>query len=115
MNENDVLRWERFKESYTEFGRIGLAIDLSRTHLDSKCVQDLNPKLQGAFQAMDALEAGSIANPDEKRMVGHYWLRNSALAPKPEIKRDIDQTLGAVKGFAHEVHSGAIQGERGSF
>ena len=34
---------------------------------------------------MDALEKGAIANPDENRMVGHYWLRDPELAPTPEI------------------------------
>ncbi|MEZ4235883.1 MAG: hypothetical protein R3F59_06910 [Myxococcota bacterium] len=28
-----------------------------------------------AFEAMAALEAGAVANPDEQRQVGHYWLR----------------------------------------
>ena len=37
------------------------------------------------YADMDALEKGAIANPDEKRMVGHYWLRAPELAPTPEI------------------------------
>ena len=36
---------------------------------------------------MDALEKGAIANPDEKRMVGHYWLRAPELAPTPELRQ----------------------------
>ena len=33
---------------------------------------------------MDALEKGAIANPDEDRMVGHYWLRAAPhMAPTP--------------------------------
>ena len=39
----------------------------------------MEPRMQKAFADMAALEAGAIANPDEKRMVGHYWLRNPAL------------------------------------
>lgn len=34
-----------------------------------------------ALVAMRALEAGAIANPDEGRRVGHYWLRAPELAP----------------------------------
>jgi glucose-6-phosphate isomerase len=64
---------------------------------------------------MKQLEAGAVANPDEKRMVGHYWLRNPALAPKPELRKEIEETIAAVKSFAHQVHSGAIQGESGPF
>ncbi len=33
---------------------------------------------------MDKIEAGAIANPDENRMVGHYWLRDPDRAPTPK-------------------------------
>jgi glucose-6-phosphate isomerase len=48
-------------------------------------------------------------------MVGHYWLRNPALAPSAEIRREIETTVAAIKSFAHQVHSGAVQGEHGVF
>ncbi len=115
MNLSDEQLWERFQRFYSEFPSAGLAIDLSRTQLDSDYLQKMASPLQSAFAAMDQLEAGAMANPDEKRMVGHYWLRNAALAPKPEIRREIEETLAATKSFAHQVHSGAIQGQRGTF
>ena len=37
--------------------------------------------LRNGSSEMEALEAGAIANADEKRMVGHYWLRAPELAP----------------------------------
>ena len=37
--------------------------------------------LEPAFAAMRAIEAGSVANVDERRMVGHYWLRAPERAP----------------------------------
>jgi glucose-6-phosphate isomerase len=114
MKSNEAQAWERFQRFYTEFP-FGLAIDLSQTGLDDAYVQNLTPALQRAFTAMDQLEAGAIANPDEKRMVGHYWLRNAALAPTPEIQKEITETVAAIKNFVHEVHSGARQGERGIF
>ena len=43
----------------------------------------LTPEGLAAFEAMAALEAGAIANPDEQRQVGHYWLRAPELAPDP--------------------------------
>ena len=55
---------------------------------------------------MKELESGAIANPDEGRMVGHYWLRNSALAPA-ELRAEIDVGLEDVLKFAADVHSGA--------
>lgn len=44
----------------------------------------------GALAAMEELEAGAIANPDEGRMVGHYWLRASSLAPDPALSAEIE-------------------------
>src|SRR5688572_27754660 len=114
MKSNEALAWERFQRLYTEFP-FGLAIDLSQTDLDDAYVQELTPSLHKAFAAMDQLEGGAIANPDEKRMVGHYWLRNAALAPTSEIQKEITDTVAAIKHFVHEVHSGARQGERGIF
>jgi glucose-6-phosphate isomerase len=112
--KNEAASWERFQRLYTEFP-FGLAIDLSQTDVDDAYVQKVTPALNKAFQAMDELEAGAIANPDEKRMVGHYWLRNAALAPDEEIQKEITKTNSALKAFVHEVHSGARQGERGVF
>ena len=42
-----------------------------------------------AFTAMQELEAGAIANPDEERQVGHYWLRDPQLAPSDEVRTSI--------------------------
>ena len=39
--------------------------------------------MQRAFQTMDELVNGAIANPDEQRMVGHYWLRPPSGATPP--------------------------------
>jgi glucose-6-phosphate isomerase len=58
---------------------------------------------------MDALERGGVANPDEKRMVGHYWLRAPGLAPTPAIAAEVSNTLAAIKRFAGAVHDGSIQ------
>jgi glucose-6-phosphate isomerase len=65
--------------------------------------------LEQAFQAMDALEQGAIANPDEQRMVGHYWLRAPDLAPTPEIATEIRKTVADIKSFAAAVHGGSIR------
>jgi glucose-6-phosphate isomerase len=40
-------------------------------------------------------------------MVGHYWLRNSSLAPAG-LKSEIDSTLAATLQFAADVHAGNI-------
>ena len=59
-------------------------LDVSRMRFDEGFVKKMKPKFDQAFAEMDDLERGAIANPDENRMVGHYWLRNSDIAPTPE-------------------------------
>ena len=69
----------------------------------------MEPAMQRAFAAMDALEAGAEANPDEHRMVGHYWLRAPHLAPRPELGRAIEDTVVRIEQFAAKVHAGVIK------
>ena len=66
-----------------------------------------------AYEAMDALEKGTIANPDEKRMVGHYWLRKPSLAPTKELRAEIEETDARIKKFATDVHTGKIVAQNG--
>ena len=61
---------------------------------------------QKAFAAMQDLEAGAIANPDEKRHVGHYWLRDASLAPTEELRTTIARDKTDIKDFAAAVHPG---------
>jgi glucose-6-phosphate isomerase len=107
--------WQRFQARYVEFPDLGLAIDLSRVDFPEDFLTRMEPRMQHAFQSMAELEKGAIANPDEKRRVGHYWLRNSALAPDAATRTAIDETVAAVKAFAAEVHAGKAAGANGPF
>src|SRR5438309_1322411 len=107
--------WERFKKYYTEFHAVGLATDLSRVNFGDDYFEAMAGPIQKAFAAMAELENGAIANPDEKRMVGHYWLRNPALAPKKEIRAEIEETVASIKAFAAEVHSRRVRGRDDAF
>src|SRR5438034_3137186 len=73
----------------------------------------MQPKIGKAFASMRELEAGAIANPTEKRMVGHYWLRNPARAPTTEIRQEIEETINRIKKFAEDIHAGKITAENG--
>src|SRR5690606_24644335 len=57
-------------------------------------------------------EAGAIANPDEHRQVGHYWLRTPQLAPSPELTQAIRSMQDQVRAFAAGVHGGVVRPER---
>lgn len=115
MKQTTQELWERFQKYYSEYPTIELALDISRMNFENDFFARMEPRIQKAFEAMDELEKGAIANPDENRMVGHYWLRNSALAPTAEIRDAIEQSLAKIKSFAEKIHSGAIQGERNKF
>jgi glucose-6-phosphate isomerase len=115
MSDSKQQLWKRFQKYYTEYPRLGLALDISRMDFDDKYLESMEPAMNKAFASMKALEAGAIANPDEKRMVGHYWLRNPALAPSAELRKDIEDTVASIKRFAADVHSGRIKGSGGPF
>lgn len=68
------------------------------------------PMLQQALADMQALEAGAIANPDEGRMVGHYWLRQPRLAPNAQIAADIADARARIADFVRRIHTGEICG-----
>jgi glucose-6-phosphate isomerase len=101
--------WMRYREYRCEVPSLGLSLDVSRMSFDSGLFERMKPSMEQAFEEMKALEAGTIANIDEQRMVGHYWLRNPDLAPTPEIKAEIRQTIAAIKAFAADVHDGRIR------
>ncbi len=115
MNYTKLQWWERFQKYYAEYPALGLAMDLSRMNVDDAFFAAMEPKVQKALKDMAALEAGAIANPDEKRMVGHYWLRNPALAPTKVICQEIEETITSIKQFSVDVNAGSIRGFGGKF
>jgi glucose-6-phosphate isomerase len=115
MNFSKSELWARFQKYYADFPDVGLALDISRMNFPDGYFDTMKTPIQKAFIAMAELEKGGIANPDEHRMVGHYWLRNPALAPTPSIRKEIEDTNAAIKAFAADVHSGKIQGAKGPF
>ncbi|MDQ8195012.1 glucose-6-phosphate isomerase [Coraliomargarita sp. SDUM461004] len=109
------MSWDRFTQHYLNINELDFAIDISRIDFGDNFLTEMEPRMQAAFTAMQELEAGAIANPDEGRMVGHYWLRNPALAPQAELTAEIEACVSKIKKIAADVHSGAIQGASGAF
>lgn len=108
-----MSHWDRFQKYFVFYPQVGFSIDISRMSFDDAIFTSMAGKIDGAFKAMKELEAGAIANPDENRMVGHYWLRDSSLAPTAELKKEIDETLEATLKFAADVHAGSIKAASG--
>ncbi len=105
--------WQRFQQYFLRYADLDFSIDISRMKFPDDFFEKMQPQIEKAFAAMRKLEAGAIANPDEKRMVGHYWLRNPALAPTAEIRAAIEETNERIKKFAVDVHAGKIAAENG--
>ena len=106
--------WQRFQALSLHVPSLSLLVDLSKTSLaDDALARDplVSGSFPAAFTSMEALEAGALANPDEKRRVGHYWLRAPERAPDAETRDAIETTLARVKAFANDVHAGRIAPE----
>ncbi|MET0343692.1 MAG: glucose-6-phosphate isomerase [Polyangiales bacterium] len=105
--------WERYQQCLCVVDSVGLTVDVSRMKFAPDFFDRMTGPLDDAFDAMAALERGAIANPDEQRMVGHYWLRAPELSPTPELKEAIESANRAVLAFATRVHAGDVKPERG--
>jgi glucose-6-phosphate isomerase len=105
--------WPRFQKYFLRYDDLDFSIDISRMRFGEEFFDRMKPLVEKAFAAMRELETGAIANPDEQRMVGHYWLRDSKLAPTAELRADIDDTNARIKQFVAEVHAGKVAPEKG--
>ncbi|XP_019156409.1 PREDICTED: glucose-6-phosphate isomerase 1, chloroplastic [Ipomoea nil] len=101
--------WKRYVDWLYQHKELGLYLDVSRVGFSDDFVGQMEPRLQKAFKDMEALEKGAISNPDEGRMVGHYWLRSPHLAPNSFLRLQIENTLEAVCKFADDVVGGKIR------
>ena len=106
--------WPRFQKYFLRHDDLDFSIDISRMRFADDFFEKMRPQVEKAFAAMRELEAGAIANPDEQRMVGHYWLRDAKLAPNADLRRDIDETNTRIKQFAADVHGGKIAPQNGT-
>ena len=98
--------WDRFQKYQLSNAELGLSLDVSRVRFTDEWLASMEPVAQKAFAAMKELEIGAIANPDEGRMVGHYWLRAPELAPTTELRDEIVNCYASIKAFAMQLHKG---------
>ena len=105
MNNQEL--WQRYQDWLYFNKDLSLYLDVSRMRFNEQWVTAMEPQFSQAFKYMANLEQGAIANPDENRRVGHYWLRNPDLAPE-ELKNEILNNLERIEEFAHKVINGSI-------
>jgi glucose-6-phosphate isomerase len=107
--------WKRYQQYLYQNERLGLCLDISQMGFPPDFFERETARAQAALRDMAALESGAISNPDEKRQVGHYWLRAPELAPSAEQRQEIEAAIEAVETFAAKVHSGEIAPPSGRF
>lgn len=109
------MDWNRLNHYYLYLPEEEFALDVSRVPFSDDYLPGLEDRLQKAYDEMEQLEAGAIANPDENRQVGHYWLRKPDLAPDAATAEMIRETFKNIHTFAKRVHDGEIVGASGPF
>ena len=114
MSDTPASHWSRFQKHFVRYSDLGFSIDISRMAFEEDIYTRLAPQIERAYADMKALESGAIANPDEGRMVGHYWLRNPDLAPDAELKTAITSTLDATLKYSEDVREGRILAPNGA-
>ncbi|MEP6672885.1 MAG: glucose-6-phosphate isomerase [Chthoniobacter sp.] len=97
--------WDRYQKYLLRNDTLGFSLDISRMRFGDDFLARMEPLAQKAFVSMKALEAGAIANPDENRMVGHYWLRAPQLAPTAELKAEIENCNSSIRDFVAKVYA----------
>lgn len=107
--------WRRYCEQRCDVRSLGISLDVSRIRFGDDFLARMQPRMAAAFDAMAELEAGAMANRDEERMVGHYWLRAPHLAPREQDRHDIRRVVDSVEHFTKRIHTGQLHGAGGPF
>ncbi|MCF7824805.1 MAG: glucose-6-phosphate isomerase [Candidatus Marinimicrobia bacterium] len=105
--------WRHYCESLYSIKELGFFLDLSDSGISESEIENMHPIFEKARKSMIELEQGAISNPDEKRQVGHYWLRNAETAPTPNLRKQIEETITQIKSFSGNILSGHIASPAG--
>ena len=94
---NKPKDWEKFSNYLWFNEELQIWLDISKVNFDLNEFHKVEKRFKEVFLALDELEKGAISNKDEKRQVGHYWLRNSSISPNENIKNIIDLEISKIK------------------
>ena len=111
-NKDSETLWSRFQQLLWHDKELGIWLDISRMKIEEQHIRDLSPLYKRAFHEMDSLEKGSVANQDENRQVGHYWLRSPSLSPSSSVSDSISSEINRIDKFASDVLSGLIRNKQ---
>ena len=114
LNTND--QWEKFCDLLYFNEDLGIWLDASRMSISLEDLESFRSVFSKALASLKELENGSIANCDEQRQVGHYWLRAPELSPNKEIQNSLIHEIREVDKFSKDILLGEIVGtNKGKF
>lgn len=105
--------WNRYSKWLIRDESLGFSLDVSRMAFPDSLFDDLAAPIDRAWRDLRALEAGEIANPDEGRQVGHYWLRTPSLASADDAAW-IEKVRTEIHAFAEKIHRAEITAPNGN-
>jgi glucose-6-phosphate isomerase len=114
MPQDPTRQLSAYEGSLLRLDDPAIEVDFSRDFGDSAEFEAVAPRLVDALAAMAELEGGAIANADEDRRVGHYWLRAPGLAPTPEVEESIRGTIERIESFGRKVIAGEVTARDGA-
>ena len=110
---NNIDKWKRYCDFLFCDDSLGFWLDISRMNVEKNDFEDFKEEFSKAFSSLTSLENGSIANIDEGRQVGHYWLRNHKIAPSQEISDSIFNEIQRISKFGASMLNGKITNSNG--
>ncbi len=110
---NNVDKWKRYCDLLFTDDSLGFWLDISRMDVENTDFDTFKQTFSKAFSSLASLENGSIANIDEGRQVGHYWLRNPKVAPNQDISDSISNEINKISDFGASILNGAITNSDG--
>ena len=105
---NDFNSWDKYCNYLWFDKQVNIWLDISKINFTLDQISSLENKFKNVFSALKELEAGAISNIDEKRQVGHYWLRNPSVAPNNLIKDEINNEIRVISEFGEYILEGKI-------
>ena len=102
--------WQSYNQQLVRYNDLGISVDFSQMGIPEGLIASREDSCRAAYTAMRDLEAGAVANVDQRRMVGHYWLRDAALAPvdgadREPIRSSIESSRYEIADFARAIHA----------
>lgn len=85
-----------------------VTVDYSLIGVTDAFLEEMTPAMDRAYTAMEELEAGAIANPDENRMVGHYWLRDFDRIPDDALREQVRSDDARLRQLIADITEGRI-------